>query len=144
VAQDPQDGINQMPRQLMVLRILGFAALLAFPLVTAIGFTISPYLLLLMPSTLVLLGFILLGAGFRIAGGVFRGALAGAGLYVLIGVAFSVFLAVRSQPVFQIAFERSPYIVVQILFEGEQWPVLCLLILFRVPLMSLLLFGGFG
>jgi hypothetical protein len=144
VAQDPQDGINQMPRQLMVLRILGFAALLAFPLVTAIGFTISPYLLLLMPSTLVLLGFILLGAGFRIAGGVFRGALAGAGLYVLIGVAFSVFIAVRSQPLFQIAFERSPYIVVQILFEGEQWPVLCLLILFRVPLMSLLLFGGFG
>lgn len=133
-----------MPRQLMVLRILGFGALLAFPLVTAIGFTISPYLLLLMPSTLVLLGFILLGAGFRIAGGVFRGALAGAGLYVLIGVAFSVFIAVRSQPLFQIAFERSPYIVVQILFEGEQWPVLCLLILFRVPLMSLLLFGGFG
>jgi integral membrane sensor domain MASE1 len=78
----------------------------------------------------VLLGFILLGAGFRIAGGVFRGALAGAGLYVLIGIAFSVFLAVRSQPLFQIAFERSPRIVVNILVDGEQWPVICLLSLF--------------
>jgi hypothetical protein len=130
VAQDPQDGINQMPRQLRVLRILGFGVLLAFPLITAIGIRISPYLLLLMPSALVLLGFILLGAGFRIAGSVFRGALAGAALYVLIGVAFSVFLAVRSQPHFQSAFEQSPYIVVQILFYGEQWPVNFLLSLF--------------
>jgi hypothetical protein len=111
VAQDPQDGINEMPRQLRVLRILGFGALLAFPLVTAILITTSPYLLLLMPSSFVLLGFILLvqhvkpGPGFRIAGGVFRGALS-----------------------------RSPSnglrLVVQILFYGEHWPVICLLTLF--------------
>ncbi len=39
-------------------------------------------------------------------------------------------IAVRSQPLFQIAFERSPHVVVQILYYGEHWPVICLLSLF--------------
>jgi hypothetical protein len=73
---------------------------------------------------MVLLGLILLGAGFRAAGGVFRGAVAGAALYVLLGVAFIAIFLVRFGPLPDSATT---------LYFSAAW-----------PLMSLLLLGFFG
>ena len=73
---------------------------------------------------MVLLGFILLGAGFRAAGGVFRGALAGAALYLLLGGAFIAYLPLQFGPL--------PDLMTNLFF------------LLAWPLMSLMLLGFFG
>jgi hypothetical protein len=72
---------------------VGSVALLSFPVVSAIVLGSlnhnphPPAWKWLAGPGMVFLGFILLGAGYRAAGGVFRGALVGAALYVLLGAA---------------------------------------------------------
>jgi hypothetical protein len=73
--------------------MLGLGALLTFVLAVSLGYLLpypASYYWLFTP-VLVLLGFIFLGAGFRVAGGVYRGALAGAALYVLIAAGLATF-----------------------------------------------------
>jgi hypothetical protein len=131
-AEDPA------PWPLVVLRILGFGALVSFPVVTTIllaslehYFPYAPawqwlWLPLFGPCTL-LLAFIFLGAGYRAAGGVVRGALAGAGLYLALGAAFLAYLALRFGP---------PSDLIAMGIFGMAWPLMSLKLLG--------FFGGFG
>jgi hypothetical protein len=93
----------------MVFRILGFGALLAFPVLIAVVSRLPGLGLLLFSPSIVLIAFILLGTGFRVAGGEFRGCLAGFVLYLLPGGAFGVYIAL---------FEPEVG-----LYWGAQWPV---------------------
>jgi hypothetical protein len=129
---NPGDGSTPWP--LKVLRILGAFSLLVFPVVTTFLFDSyhrtptapiwKAFFLPFVGPGMVLLGLILLGAGFRAAGGVFRGAVAGAALYVLLGVAFIAIFLVRFGPLPDSATT---------LYFSAAW-----------PLMSLLLLGFFG
>jgi hypothetical protein len=92
-----------------VFRILGFAALLAFPVLVALAGRLPELGLLLFTPSIVLIAFILLGTGFRVAGGEFRGALAGLVLYLLPSGAYGVYIAL---------FEPGVS-----LYWGAQWPV---------------------
>jgi hypothetical protein len=120
---------NQRPRRLIVLRVSGAAALLGFPLVASMAY-FTPYptssWFVLSSPVLVLLAFIFLGASFRLAGGVYRGALAGAALYVLIGAATDIygtlFPPVRGLPTDLIA---------QVYF-GWLWPLVPYALLLRL------------
>jgi hypothetical protein len=106
-----------LPRPLFVLRILGFVALLGFPvaigLLSRLSYPASAYVLFC--PALVLLGFICLGAGFRVAGGVYRGALAGAALYALPGAAVDAYIAL-----FKPAISLDLFTIV---YWGATWPL---------------------
>jgi hypothetical protein len=126
------------PWPMVVVRILGFGALVGFPVVTTIVLAslehYPPYapawqwlwLPLLGPCT-VLLAFIFLGAGYRAAGGVVRGALAGAVLYLALGAAFLAYMALRFGP---------PPDLGTTAIIGMGWPLMSLKLLG--------FFGGFG
>jgi len=115
--------MKQLPTPLMALRILGLGALLAYPVVTSIAVDSlrtpsSPvwkwYWLALLGPAVAFLGFIGVGAGFRAAGSVLRGALAGAALYLLLGAAFNVYIALRFGPLPDL---------VGIVYVGVAWPL---------------------
>jgi hypothetical protein len=76
---------------------------------------------------MVLLAFTALPASFRAAGGVFRGALVGAALYLLLGAAFIAYFLLR--------FGAPPDLSTTV-FLGLAWPVMSLLLLGFL--------GGFG
>ena len=122
---------------LVLLRIFGFVALVGFPVVSSIVMASlnrdlnAPawkwYWLPLLGPGMVLFGFVALGASFRAAGGIFRGALAGAALYMLLSGAFIAYFLLR--------FGAPPDLSTTV-FLGLAWPVMSLLLLG--------FFGGFG
>lgn len=121
----------------MLLRILGFVALVGFPVVSSIVMASlnrdlnAPawkwYWLPLLGPGMVMFGFAALGASFRAAGGIFRGALVGAAIYLLLGAAFMAYFLLR--------FGAPPDLGTT-LFLGLGWPAMILLLLG--------FFGGFG
>jgi hypothetical protein len=133
----PWSNEDPSPWPLVFLRILGFVALVAFPVVSSIVMAglnrdaNAPawrwYWLPLLGPGMVLFGFVALGAGFRAAGSIFRGALAGAALYVLLGAAFMAYFLLR--------FGMPPDLSTT-LFLSLGWPVMSLLLLGFL--------GGFG
>jgi hypothetical protein len=71
-------------------------------------------------SAEVFLGFVFIGAGFRAVGGVFRGALAGAAMYLLLGALFLSYSALRFGP---------PPDLVLTMYLSLGWPVMSLMLL---------------
>jgi hypothetical protein len=99
--------------------------LLADPLVTFVanaelGGTPFGIFVPLVGSAEVFLALVFLGAGFRAAGGLFRGALAGAALYMLLGAAFLGYCAMRFGP--------PPDLITAVYFSAG-WPALSLFLL---------------
>jgi hypothetical protein len=68
----------------------------------------------------VFLGFVFIGAGFRAAGGVFRGALAGAAMYLVLSALFLSYTALRFGP---------PSDLVLATYFSLGWPVMSLMFL---------------
>jgi hypothetical protein len=120
MAHDLQEIRTQgpLPRPRLVLRLVGFGALLGFPaavaLISRLPYPDSGYIVF--SSGLVLVSFIFTGAGFRIAGGVYRGAVAGFALYLLPAAAVDVLIAL-----FAPAFTLDSFTIV---YWGAQWPLL--------------------
>jgi hypothetical protein len=133
----PWANDDPSPWPLVLLRILGFVALVGFPVVSSIVMASlnrdfnAPawkwYWLPLLGPGMVLLAFTALPASFRAAGGVFRGALVGAALYLLLGAAFIAYFLLR--------FGAPPDLSTTV-FLGLAWPVMSLLLLGFL--------GGFG
>jgi hypothetical protein len=136
MSQSPPEWIDMRPpvrydrwrtdhTRLGWLQIAGIGLLLAYPLVTfaanaelqgrPIGIFVP-----LGGSAEVFLGFVFIGAGFRAAGGVFRGALAGAAMYLVLSALFLSYTALRFGP---------PSDLVLATYFSLGWPVMSLMFL---------------
>jgi hypothetical protein len=107
---------------------MGFALVLAFPVIMLlVGTEIRKPYVFLAPfsgSAVVFLGFVGIGAGSRAAGGVLRGGLAGAAVYVVLGAVLGAAWVLRF---------GSPPDLFGFLYVSLGW-----------PLLGLYLFGLFG
>jgi hypothetical protein len=106
-------------------QIAGIGLLLAYPVVTfaanaELQGRPSGIFVPLVGSAEVFLGFVFIGAGFRAAGGVFRGALAGAAMYLLLSALFLSYSALRFGP---------PLDLVLTMYFSLGWPVMSLMLL---------------
>jgi hypothetical protein len=106
-------------------QIAGIGLLLAYPVVTLAANAElqgrpSGIVVPLAGSAEVFLGFVFIGAGFRAAGGVFRGALAGAAMYLVLSALFLSYSALRFGP--------PPDLVLATYFSLG-WPVMSLMFL---------------
>ena len=108
---------NRLPWRFRLLQIVGFGALLAFPVAT---FGIREPYALFLGCAVVFLGFIGLGAGSRPAGSLLRGSLMGATLYLLLGAALGAVWVLRVGP---------PPDLVGFLFLVLGWPLVGLYLL---------------